>query len=206
MGQCPPGVICIENFTLFIVIIIGICVFFFIKSKTGSSYSNQPLYERPSMSECRSKSRLFPRQAYSNVKDDVLLNPYEPPLRDDRIFNGGLHGRDQYSKGVPINISTQSVDSSYRQVGILTRLNGEEMILPLLGKPLFSNRDKWNFYTMSEKNNMIKLPVTHKGKSCTNEYGCDNVYTGDTIYVEGYNDAFKVTVYDNQVMKYLPFL
>ena len=85
-------------------------------------------------------------------------------------------------------------------------MNGQEMILPLLGKPLFSNRDKWNFYTMSDKNNMIKLPVTHKGKSCTNEYGCDNLYNGDTVYVEGYNDAFKVTVYDNQVMKYLPFL
>jgi len=80
------------------------------------------------------------------------------------------------------------------------------MILPLLGKPLFSNRDKWNFYTMSDKNNMIKLPVTNKGRSCTNEYGCDNLYNGDTVYVEGYNDAFKATVYDNQVMRYIPFL
>ena len=80
------------------------------------------------------------------------------------------------------------------------------MILPLMGRPLFSNRDKWNFYTMSDKNNMIKLPVTVKGKSATNEYGVDNLYNGDTVYVEGYNDAFKVTVYDNQVQRYIPFL
>jgi hypothetical protein len=25
------------------------------------------------------------------------------------------------------------------------------------------------------------------------------------VYVEGYNDAFKVTAYDNSVMQYLPF-
>ena len=55
-----------------------------------------------------------------------------------------------------------------------------------------------------DKNNMIKLPVTVKGRSGTDEYGCDNVYNGDTVYVEGYNDAFKVTAYDNNVMRYLP--
>jgi hypothetical protein len=132
---------------------------------------------------------------------DVLLNPYQPPLRDDRYFPIGLGG---CAGGVlPINVPTQSVNTSYRQVGILTR---GDTILPLMGKPLFSNRDKWNFYTMNDKNNMIKLPLSNKGKSCTSEFGCDNIYNGDTVYVEGYNDAFKATVYDNQVMQYIPFL
>jgi hypothetical protein len=85
-------------------------------------------------------------------------------------------------------------------------VNGPETILPLMGRPLFTNRDKWQFYTMSDKNNSIKLPVTNAGKSCTGEYGCDNLYNGDTVYVEGYNDAFKVTMYDNAVMKYIPFI
>jgi hypothetical protein len=131
---------------------------------------------------------------------DVLLNPYQAPLRDDRYFptigvgNGGC---------LPINVPTQSVNTTYRQVGILTR---GDTILPLMGKPLFTNRDKWNFYTMNDKNNMIKLPLSNKGKSCTSEFGCDNIYNGDTVYVEGYNDAFKATVYDNQVMQYIPFL
>lgn len=136
---------------------------------------------------------------------DVLLNPYQPPLRDDRYFPIGLGGCFGGSGGgvLPINVPTQSVNTSYRQVGILTR---GDTILPLMGKPLFSNRDKWNFYTMNDKNNMIKLPLSNKGKSCTSEFGCDNIYNGDTVYVEGYNDAFKATVYDNQVMQYIPFL
>ena len=209
MGQCPPGVICIENFTLFIVLIIGMFVCYFVLSN-DNEYSSPRIprrrRERPSMMDDTRESvrevGLFPKYSYSNVENDVLLNPYEPPLRDDRVFNVSGRG----TVGVPINVSTQAVDTTYRQVGILTRMNGQEMILPLMGKPLFSNRDKWNFYTMSDKNNMIKLPITHKGKSCTNEYGCDNIYNGDTVYVEGYNDAFKATIYDNQVMKYIPFL
>ena len=107
---------------------------------------------------------------------------------------------------VPINISTRAVDVNYRQVGILTRENGKETILPLMGRPLYTNRDKWQFYTLSDQNNSIKLPITFKGKSCTNEYGCDNLYNGDVVYVEGYNDAFKVTSYDNNTMKYIPFV
>jgi len=128
---------------------------------------------------------------------DVLLNPYQAPLRDDRYFPTIMGGM------LPINVPTQSVNTTYRQVGILTR---GDTILPLMGKPLFTNRDKWNFYTMNDKNNMIKLPLSNKGKSCTSEFGCDNVYNGDSVYVEGYNDAFKATVYDNQVMQYIPFL
>ena len=75
-----------------------------------------------------------------------------------------------------------------------------------MGRPLFTNRDKWNFYTINDSNNLVKLPITFKGRSCTSEYGCDNLYSGDTVFVEGHNEAFKVTAYDNQVMRYLPSL
>ena len=92
------------------------------------------------------------------------------------------------------------------KVGILNNLNGSNEILPLMGKPLITNRDKWNFYTMTDKNNMIKLPLSHKGKSCTSEYGCDNIYNGDTVYVEGYKNTYKATIYDNDTMRYIPFL
>jgi len=172
---------------------------------------------------------------------DVLLNPYVPPLRDNTAgsmtpsydirggvetihygshggFGGGGGGG---VAGVLVNVPTRSVDTTYRQVGILTRSGGgnggngsgnvpsstasQETILPLIGRPLFTNRDKWQFYTLSDKNNAIKLPVIVNGKSGTNEYGCNNVSTGDMVYVEGYNDAFRVTAYDSASLRYLPF-
>jgi len=163
---------------------------------------------------------------------DVLLNPYVPPLRDnsvgatrpvydirggvETIHYGGLDGGGGGGAlGVRVNVPTRSVDTTYRQVGILTRSGtgvggggntaSQETILPLIGRPLFTNRDKWQFYTLSDKNNAIKLPVIINGKSGTGEYGCNNVSTGDIVYVEGYNDAFRVTAYDSASLRYLPF-
>ena len=202
-SKCPPGVFCIENYTLLIVIIISILILLYLNNKFRTINNDKSL----NIDLLSNVSSLFnnlkiPRNFITNNNNDVLLNPYEPPLRNNNIFiNSG-----QSPPGIPINIPTQSVDSTYRQVGILTRTNGDETILPLMGKPLFTNRDKWNFYTMSDKNNSIKLPISYKKKSCTNEYGCDNLNNGDIVYVEGYNDAFKVTSYDNNTMRYIPYL
>lgn len=195
--RCPPGVFCIENVSMTVLAIATtlIVVYFFTKAPSASS-SEPPRHDEshPSMFQSRANYGV------SNAREDVLLNPYVPPLRDDRSMD--IRG----PVAVPINVSTQGTsNAAYRQVGILTRINGPETILPLMGRPLFRNRDKWQFYTISEKSNFIKLPISVKGRSCTSEYGCDNVYNGDTVYVEGYNDAFKVTAYDNNVMQYLPF-
>lgn len=199
--RCPPGVICVENVTILFVLIIVGGVFLYLKMNTFKYNQNNKIIVK----ENGNASGIFPRASYSfsNLENDVLMNPYNAPLKDDRV--NPVNNLDP--RGVPINIPTQSVNASYRQVGILTRLNGDgENILPLMGKPLFTNRDKWNYYTMTDKNNMIKLPITHKGRSCTNEYGCDSMYNGDTVYVEGYNDAFKVTMYENNTMQYIPNL
>jgi hypothetical protein len=149
-----------------------------------------------------------PNYAYSNLPGDVLMNPYVPPLRDERYLVPELAiappGR------VPINISTNpgAVDTAYRQMGILTPLNGSsaDKILPLMGRPLFTNRDKWQYYTMSDQNNSVKLPIRFKGRNASNEYGVDKIYNGDVVYVEGYQKAFKVTEYENDTIKYLPFI
>lgn len=215
-----PGVICIEQVTLFtfiIVLVIGLMILFYYymknentnNNKHTNSNNNKYIYVQENQYETqhnRNTDNMYKTKypfGYVDVENDVLLNPYSAPLKDDRYFP--KHNIDVRGS-IPIQVATRAVDTTYRQVGILTRLNGDETILPLMGRPLFTNRDKWNFYTMSDKNNMIKLPVSFKGKSCTNEYGCDNIYNGDTVYVEGYGDAFKATIYDNNVMRYIPFL
>lgn len=197
--RCPPGVICIENVTIiFVLIVVGFVVLFL----SMQHQKKNGVRERVIIKEQRQSDANL-TDLPMNGRVDILMDPYQAPLKDDRVYP-----RDSSDpRGIPINIPTQSVDSTYRQVGILTRTNGDgENILPLMGRPLFTNRDKWNFYTMTDKNHMIKLPITHKGRSCTNEYGCDNMYNGDTVYVEGYNDAFKVTMYDNNTMRYIPYL
>ena len=107
---------------------------------------------------------------------------------------------------VPINIPTSSVEENYSQVGFITRVSGEETILPLYGRYIYRNRDKQQYYTFSDKNQSVRLPVTYEGKSCMNEYGCNSLSNGDVVYVDGYNDSFKVTLYENQNLRYIPSL
>lgn len=203
--RCPPGVICIENITIIFVLIVVGFVVLFLKMQHQKQVGVRERVVIKEQGNGVGQGVQNPIRFPMNGHSDVLMDPYQAPLKDDRTH---VHPRDSSDpRGITINTPTQSVDSTYRQVGILTRLNGDgENILPLMGRPLFTNRDKWNFYTMTDKNNMIKLPITHKGRSCTNEYGCDNMYNGDTVYVEGYNDAFKVTMYDNNTMRYIPYL
>lgn len=213
--RCPPGVFCIENISLTVLIIAAVALLvYFLKPLTHQAHQTQQMqqmhqahqaHQAQQMQQMQQHPSMFQSRAnygVSNAQGDVLLNPYVPPLRDDRATTT----LDVRGPAVPINVSTHgTANAEYRQVGILTRISGPETILPLMGRPLFRNRDKWQFYTISEKSNFIKLPISVKGRSCTNEYGCDNVYTGDTVYVEGYNDAFKVTAYENSVMQYLPY-
>ena len=191
MGRkCPPGTICIENITIiFLIIIIFFAVYLFNKIKDNKVIVMQ---QRPNVQN-------IPQ---NNFPQNVFLDPHVMPVRETRAYTKDMTD----PRGLPINIRTQGVDAPFRQVGILTRNNGGETILPLMGRPLLANRDKHQFYTMNDKNHMIKLPVSKNGRSCTGEYGCNEIFNGDTLYVEGYGDTFKATIYENSDFRYIPYL
>lgn len=192
--SCLPNMFCIRNTTIVLVIILGALIAYIIYSKYGNNSGNSG--NNGNNGGMPSMQRMY-SPFYTMPIPDVLENPYVPPLRDERYHDTVIP--------IPINVRTQGppANVNYRQVGLLTRVNGKETILPLMGRPLQKNRDKWQFYTMSDKNNSVKLPISFRKKSCTSEYGCDNIYNGDTVYVEGYKDAFRATIYDNAVMEYL---
>jgi len=208
-------VICIENYSMFFsvvgVIIIGYLIYINLQNRNVVVNNNQS--EKIIIKDQQRENGgwfngLVPSWPYNNLPGDPLLNPYAPPLRDERYF---IPGSIRDPRGtIPINISTNvgAVDTSYRQLGILTPMNSssKDSIIPLMGRPLFTNRDKWQYYSTSNQHNNVKLPISRAGKSCTNEYGCDKLYTSDTVYVEGANEAYRVTVYDNDTIKYLPFV
>jgi hypothetical protein len=215
MKKCPPGVICIENYSMFFFIICIVIIVYLIYSNINNQniiVNNKPS-EKIIIKDTQRENTgwfggFFPSWPYNNLPEDPLINPYNPPLRDERYFIPGFNNIPLGA--VPINVSTNvgAVDTSYRQVGILTPLKGssKDSILPLMGRPLFTNRDMWNYYTTSNQHNNVKLPIKRNGKSCTNEYGCNKLYESDTVYIEGVNEAYKVTIYDNNTIKYLPFL
>ena len=55
---------------------------------------------------------------------DVLLNPYTPPIKQNQYID---HNHNTNNR-MPINIKTQSGHNEYKQIGILTRVNGVETV------------------------------------------------------------------------------
>jgi len=199
--KCLPNMFCVKNTTILFIVILVIIAGYFMYSKY---YIAEKVVTMQMPQQMPPITQITPMFVQGSGNSDILENPYAPPLRNDGYFSGisGISGISEIM--MPINVRTQGppINTNYRQVGLLTRINGKETILPLMGRPLLKNRDKWQFYTMSDKNNSVKLPISFKKKSCTSEYGCDNIYNGDTVYVEGYKDAFQATIYDNAVVEY----
>ena len=212
MKKCPPGVICIENITIFFIIFL-IVIFFYLlynnQSNQKIEINNTNSTEKDNYRENTGYNWFgMPNLPYNNLASDVLLNPYAAPLRNERYLIPQLNLAPPGM--VPINVSTNigAIDTSYRQVGILTPLKGtsKDNVLPLMGRPVFSNRDMWQYYCISNQHNNVKLPIKVKGKNASNEYGINKVFGGDIVYVEGANEAYKTTIYENDVIKYLPFI
>jgi hypothetical protein len=209
MGKkCIPGVICIENMTLFIMFIILLVLgylyyLYVIKTPSyGFMSHNNPNVLIPSSPPTLVSSNLNP---IATRAVDTMNNPYVPPI--NVIDMGPLMSVSTAKVGVPVNVATRGYDANYTQVGILTRTTGGDMILPIMGRQTLYGRGKYQYYTMSNSGNFsAKLPLSVNGKSCTSEYGCDEINSGDIVYVEGYNDTFRATIYENSLMSYIPFL
>jgi len=190
LKKCAPGVFCIENITL--VVLLG-----FLAVIAFLAY--QYITTKQSLKTDPPKTLII---SSNSVPKDRMSDPYYPPMKDPHV---PVEGRG----GIPINMQTRGVPSEYQQVGILTRSQnvGDDMILPLMGRRSMTGRDKWQYYTMSNTGNLsTKLPLSVNGKSCTSEYGCDDIMNGDNVFVEGYNDSFRVTKYENNLFQYIPAL
>lgn len=93
----------------------------------------------------------------------------------------------------------------YQQVGILTanESDKEPIVLPLFAKKIRNNRDRWNYYTATDKNNMMRLPITYQNMNCDDNIGCREINDGDTLGIEIYKGRiFTATIYKTQSPQY----
>ena len=114
----------------------------------------------------------------------VATNPYPGPTADP---------------GVP-PLRRQSYN--FTQQGILKSQSNPNRLLPLMGRILHRSRDTWSYYTFKDGNNLMKLPIMYKKKNCTGEYGCDRIFSNDTVYVEGLDEPYTAIIYDNDCFRY----
>lgn len=199
--KCLPGVICLENMTLavfFFLFVLLAYLYYVLIVKV--KYSQQSQYQ-PQIQVVPQYVVQQP-MIQSLGSPNVMMDPYSPPIRIDNSFMTPYANR-----GIPINIETRGLSSSYTQMGILTREDNREMILTLMGRRLMTGVDKWQYYTISNTGSInTKLPISVRGRSCSGEYGCDCLMDGDIVYVEGYKDTFRVTLYEPAKFQYIPLI
>lgn len=185
---CIPGLFCLENITMFLlfVLLITVSYMYYGQVMKEQRQSNSTQLTQP--------STIIPSIAQMEIPNP-LESVYAPPLKSE----GG--------RGVAINVPTRGPEMEYSQVGILTREQGGDMILPLMGRRLASGWDKYQYYTMANGVGSIntKLPLSSKGRSCTASIGCDELFNGDNVFVEGYKDTFHATIYENATLQYIPW-
>ena len=188
--KCIPGLFCVGNMTLFMFCIMSLFIVFLLyrQNEPNVIVINSP---SPSSSPSSLGNNNNNHNHNPNPNNDPLSNAYLPPLRNNNP-----------------SLKTNPITTQYQQMGILTRNNSNHHneILPLMGKRKMTSRYKWQYYTISSShgNLQTKLPVSVKGKSCTGEYGCDEIYNNDTVYVEGFKDVFVATIYENNTFEYIP--
>ena len=120
--RCPPGVICIENCTLLFIVIAILLGYYAYQQNYASramqhgQYSNKEkhfIYTAMPGPISAPLVDQMPQHMFDNR--DVLRDPYAPPLRDTRVFPKNSSDP-RGVPGIPINVATQSFDTSSSQV------------------------------------------------------------------------------------------
>lgn len=214
---CPPGVWCMDTgmmilVLLLVAVIVGAVYFMYTTYHKAAMWSVKP--QKPTVIVVeKSVQQIHPQ----------LQPPVDPrffPLSPEQSYGTppDLRGfpSPPLSAGVgaiPVNIPTRGVPDQYQQIGVLTAPGGTETsgsptrtILPLFGRKLITNRDRWNYYTRTDGMNPVQVPLEFKRRGCDDDTGCEEIMNGDTVSVPIMGQSYVANVYRYSTPRYIPSL
>lgn len=113
-----------------------------------------------------------------------VMVPPPRPVRTQEIR------REPEFRGPPIK---QYKPGYMQQMGILVSGDGET--LPLYGKEVRGRRDRYHYYTTTGGENLYPIPVSHGGRDCIDDIGCQELYGNESVTVTGKDGSFDVKMY-----------
>lgn len=205
---CPPGLYCMDTGTvltgILVIVAIAAIVVFFIKHNTA------PLPQKPTVVVVESKT-------HSSVPPTIInSDPRFAPLSPERSYYvppdlRGIPIPAGVGPMTPVNVQTRGIPDAYQQMGVLTAQGGTansgtptRTILPLFGRQLTTNRNRWNYYTRTDGMNPVQVPVQYKRRNCEDDNGCDEITDGEAVGVPVMGQSFTATVYRYSTPRYLP--
>lgn len=107
----------------------------------------------------------------------------------------------------PFYYPTRGLPQSYQQMGVLIgeerRHKGEQTILPLIGRQTHPGSSRYHYYTSTNGYHPMKLPVIHKKRTCNDNTGCEEIFSGNLVSVNGYDFDFKADIYPSPDLQYI---
>ncbi len=214
-ASCPPGVWCMNTgmllmIALLIAVILGAVYFMHHTYQKTAAWAMRP--QKPTVVVVEKPAPPTP----------ILQNPTDPrfsPLSPEQTYSTppDLRGfpSPPISAGVgamPINVPTRGVPDQFQQIGVLTAPGGSETsaspnrtILPLFGRKLVTNRDRWNYYTRTDGLNPVQVPIQFKRRNCDDDLGCEEIMEGDSVGVPILGQSYVANVYRYSTPRYIPF-
>lgn len=148
-----------------------------------------------------------------------VLRPPQPQLMstnfntgDDRYTRAPKPERDWMSspdlsvlRGSRYNlpsIPTRGIPETYQQMGVLRVDDGS--VLPLYGRPTASRSDRYQYYSRTDTYNPVQLPIRYNNRDCTDDVGCNELYSGDSVSLAPSGKRGEVTLYRLSGPTYIP--
>jgi len=209
---CPPGFWCMDTgFLLFVLVIL--CALFAgiyfhnkidkhdtalksVSLKEEKVPINIPVLERHETTHEYDKRNPTGPERYYGAPSDIrgFIPPPGVPV-------------------IPIQIPTQGLPEQFQQIGVLSAPGGtstsaspNRTLLPLFGRKVAVAKDRYNYYTRSDGINPIQVPVSYKNRSCEDDNGCDEIYSGETVGVPLLGQSFVATTYKYNLPRYIPYV
>jgi hypothetical protein len=129
---------------------------------------------------------------YMTYNPQVVKVPVEVPVivTPPRPVRTRETRREPEFRGPPIK---QYKPGHMQQMGLL--LGEGNMTLPLYGKEVRGRRDRYHYYTTTSGDNLYPIPVSHNGRDCIDDIGCQELYGNESVNVTGKDGSFDVKMY-----------
>jgi hypothetical protein len=199
-SKCPPGVFCVTPGVILLGLLLLAIVFFIF---TWPQHTQSPLQE------------IIYRKAPSSPPVTVNVAPgddrYSIAPRPERFWNApvdmegitrGLVNPIVGAVAPPFNYATQGVPEKYQSYGLVTLDDGQQ--LPLYGRKTATRSDRFNYYTRTDSYNPVPVPIYYKGRDCQDSTGCEEIFSGEDIRLQGNGKQGKVTMYQYDGPMYFP--
>ena len=179
---CPPGIFCITP-TFLLLVVILVCFGLYVYYNTNKE---------------------------THVKEVVYNKPSSVTQQQPILINVSRGGDDRYTRAPePLQnsyglttMATRGFPDSYQSMGVVKTSNGE--LLPLYGRRVGSRSDRFNYYTRTDTNNPIPLPIKFKKRDCQDDVGCDELYDGENVEIIPTQENGTVSIYRFNGPTYIP--